>query len=161
MMTKEILFKRNEKKILSLIRRYRNVIQDYDVEDLYQELLTHIDAKLPSYDESKASIDTFVYMVAKNKLYNMANSKHNRRDVLMDEESLEELSNDFASPLSRGDSMVLEIAWDLMRNNEHKDILKDLTKSLTQQATAEKYKVSQQKVSKIWKDFIEDVKNEL
>jgi RNA polymerase sigma factor (sigma-70 family) len=160
-MTKEELFKRNEKKILSLIRRYRNVIQDYDEEDLYQELLTHIDYKLKNYDETKASIDTFVYMVAKNKLYNMANSKHNRRDVLMDEESLEELVDTFSSPLSRGDSIVLEIAYDLMRNSEHKPLLADLTIGLTQQAVAEKYKISQQKVSKIWKEFIDAVRNEL
>lgn len=160
-MTKEEIFKRNESKILSLIRRYRNVIQDYDEEDLYQELLTHIDYKLANYDEEKSSIDTFVYMVAKNKLYNLANSKHNRKDVLMDEESLEDLANSFASPMSRGDSMVLEIAWDVMRHSEYKDMLQDLTIGLTQQAVAEKYSISQQKVSKIWKDFIEVVKNEL
>jgi len=158
---KEIIFKRHEKKILSLIRRYRKVIQDYDEEDLYQELLTHIDYKLANYDETKSSVDTFVYMVAKNKLYNMANSKHNRKDVMMDEESLEDLVDMFNSPLSRGDSIVLEVAYDLMRNSEHKPLLADLTIGLTQQAVAEKYKISQQKVSKIWKDFIDAVKNEL
>jgi RNA polymerase sigma factor (sigma-70 family) len=160
-MTKEIIFKRNEKKILSLIRRYRKVIQDYDEEDLYQELLTHIDYKLANYDETKSSVDTFVYMVAKNKLYNMANSKHNRKDVLMDEESLEELVDTFSSPMSHGDAIVLEVAYDLMRNSEHKPLLADLTIGLTQQAVAEKYKISQQKVSKIWKEFIDAVKNEL
>ena len=160
-MTKEIIFKRHEKKILSLIRRYRKVIQDYDEEDLYQELLTHIDYKLANYDETKSSVDTFVYMVAKNKLYNMANSKHNRKDVMMDEESLEDLVDMFNSPLSRSDSIVLEVAYDLMRNSEHKPLLADLTIGLTQQAVAEKYKISQQKVSKIWKDFIDAVKNEL
>lgn len=161
MMKKEEIFRRNESKILSLIRRYKKVIHDYDEEDLYQEILTHIDYKLSNYDEKKASIDTFVYMVAKNKLYNLANSKHNRKDVLMDEETLEDLANSFASPMSRGDSIVLEIAWDVMRHNEYKDLLQDLTIGLTQQAAAEKYQMSQQKVSKIWKEFIDTVKNEL
>jgi len=161
MMMKEEIFKRNQKKILFLIRKYRKVIHDYDEEDLYQELLTHINYKLEHYDETKASVDTFVYMVAKNKLYNMANSKHNRKDILMDEESLEDLVDSFNSPMSRGDSIVIEIAYDLMRNSEHKPLLADLTIGLTQQAVAEKYKISQQKVSKIWKEFIDAVRNEL
>lgn len=160
-MKKEEVFKQNKKKILSLIHKYKNVIHDYEVEDLYQEVLTHLDVKLNDYDESKASIDTFVYMVTKNKLYNMANNKHNYTDTLVGEGTMERLVEERREDYTLADKEALEIAFDLIGKHEHKAALFDLIKGETQQHVAKKYGYSQQNLSKVWKKLIEQIQHEL
>lgn len=160
-MNKETIFRKNSDLILSLIRKYKKYIHDYEEEDLYQEVLTHLDLKLNNYDESKASISTFVYMVVKNKLYNMANNKHNVKHVIADEEVIGGIMESQREDLPLADKMALEVAYDLMRQHEHRSLLVDLIKGVNQSRLADKYHMSQQNVSRIWKEFIENVKNEL
>lgn len=161
MMNKEKVFKDNHKKIMSLVHKYKHIIHDYDVEDLYQEVLTHLDVKLNDYNKEKASVDTFVYMVTKNKLYNMANNKHNRKDILVSENKLEDIMEDNREEFAFADKIALEVAFDFMHKHKHRDLLFELFKGAKQQYVAEKYKVSQQYVSKLWNEFIETVQNEL
>lgn len=160
-MKKEEVFKRNKGKIMSLVHKYKNVIHDYDIEDLYQEVLTHLDLKLNDYDESKSSVDTFVYMVAKNKLYNMANNKHNRKDTLVNERTMERLMENEREEFALADRLALETAFDLLKSHPHAEMLFDLVKGETQSSVAKKYELSQQYVSRVWKEFIVDVQNEL
>lgn len=161
MMNKAKVFKDNEKKIMSLIHKYKHIIHDYEVEDLHQEVLTHLDVKLNDYDKDKASVDTFVYMVTKNKLYNMANNKHNRKDVLVSERKLEDIMEDNRKDFTFADKIALEVAFDVMYKHKHSDLLYELFKGAKQHYVAEKHGVSQQYVSKLWNEFVDTVKNEL
>lgn len=160
-MNKETIFQKNHDLIMSLIHKYKKYIHDYEEEDLYQEVLTHLDLKLNHYDDNKASISTFVYMVVKNKLYNMANNKHNVKHTIADEEVIEGLMEGQREELPFADKIALEVAYDIMRNHEHRSLLVDLIKGENQSRCAEKYYMSQQNVSRIWKEFIDNVKNEL
>jgi len=146
---------------MSLIHKYKHIIHDYEVEDLYQEVLTHLDVKLNDYNKEKASVDTFVYMVTKNKLYNMANNKHNRKDVLVSEKKIEDLVESDRMDLVLADKEALEVAFDILRQHKHAELLFALVKGEKQHYVAEKHGLSQQYVSRLWKEFIEDVKNEL
>ena len=161
LMNKVKVFKDNHNKIMSLIHKYKHIIHDYEVEDLYQEVLTHLDVKLNDFDSNKSSIDTFVYMVTKNKLYNMANNKHNRKDVLVSEKKIEELSEGQRVDLVLADKEALEVAFDILRQHKHAELLFELVKGEKQNVVAENHGLSQQYVSRLWKEFIEDVKNEL
>lgn len=161
LMKKEEVFKKNHGKIMSLVHKYKNVIHDYDVEDLYQEVLTHLDLKLNDYDEEKASIDTFVYMVAKNKLYNMANNRHNHKDALVNEITMEKLMEKGREDLVLADKVALEVAFDLLKSHNQAEMIFDLIKGDTQKMVSKKYDVSQQYVSRIFNEFIQSVKDEL
>jgi RNA polymerase sigma factor (sigma-70 family) len=146
---------------MSLINKYKKFIHDYEEEDLYQEVLTHLDLKLNNYDQSKSAIGTFVYMVVKNKLYNMVNNKHNVKHSVAEEGVIEGIMESQREDLPLADKIALEVAYEVIRDHENKDMLSDLIKGLNQNQCAEKYKMTQQNVSRIWKKFIEDVKDGL
>jgi RNA polymerase sigma factor (sigma-70 family) len=144
---------------MSLINKYKDFIHDYEEEDLYQEVLTHLDLKLNHYDETKSAIGTFVYMVVKNKLYNMANNKHNVKHTIAEEDVIEGIMEDNREELTFADSIALEVAYDIMRHHEHRPLLVDLMKGFSQSTLTTKYNMSQQNISRIWLEFIDDVKN--
>lgn len=146
---------------MSLIHKYKKYIHDYEDEDLYQEVLTHLDLKLNNYDEDKSAIGTFVYMVVKNKLHNMMSSKRNQYIAVAEEGVIEGIMEQQREELPLADKIALEVSFDIMRKHEHKELLSDLIKGYGQQDLAKKYNMSQQNVSRIWKEFIQDVKNEL
>lgn len=155
---KERIIIKYESMIWGLVHNFKNTIYDHDEEELYQEVVTHLANKLDEYDENKSKINTYIHNVCKNKMINMMNSRRNTRDEPMD--NLEVLLNhtvDYA-PSER---VVLDIAYEIIQNHPEKVILTEMMRGTPQRLIAEQSGMSQQYVSKVWREFITEVKKEL
>jgi RNA polymerase sigma factor (sigma-70 family) len=147
-----------ESMIWGLVHNFKNTIYDHDEEELFQEVVTHLAYKLDEYDSSKSKINTYIYNVCKNKMINMMTSKRNMRDEPMD--NLEVLLNETVT-YAPSERVVLDVAYEIIQNHPEKTILTELIRGTPQRIIAEESKMSQQYVSKVWREFITEVKSEL
>ena len=147
-------------------RKYNNMIWDLDFEELVQEIRTHVSDKLDDYDSSKSSVSTFVYMVTRNKLENMRKYLQRRRNV--EPQPLDNLEEDLIDVILENydgitvrEKEILEIAFDMVEDEDNKNIIMDFIKTGDKVAVGKKYGLSRQRVYQIIKKFGEKVKEEL
>ena len=143
-----------------LVHQFKNSVHDHDAEELFQEICTHVSYRLDEYDSKKAMLSTYIYRIARNKLINMVNSKKNMNVTPHEEEMVEQLLEE-VTPYSPNESVALSIAYEIIDNHAQKGILMEVMRGTKQTVVAKLFDVSPQYVSKVFKDFVEEVKREL
>lgn len=134
----EQLYKEYDKKVLSYIKTRVSNLQD--AEDIHADVFTKIYKNLETFDDSKASISTWIYTIAHNKVIDFYRVNHENLplelDILGDNEPFyeEDMGNDSLDTL----------AWALEQLSE-KDrdiIVLSYFKELSLKDTAEKMNIS-------------------
>lgn len=155
---KEKILIKYESMIWGLVHKFKDSIHDHDEEELFQEVVTHLANKLDAYNPSKSRINTYIHNVCKNKMINMLQSKKNVREEIVD--NMEVLLNATVG-YAPSERMVLDIAYEIIHNHPEKTILTELIRGTPQRIIAEESGMSQQYVSKVWREFITEVRREL
>ena len=155
-MNREDILKQHNGLIWSVVHKYKASIHDHDEEDIHQELLMHVYSKLPNYNPDKSSITTFINMVCENKCLNMIKYKNNKYTELVEELPEEELEE-----LAPIESIALEVAFEVLREHPNKDIL--MSRLMGERSTdiAKRVNMSKQNISRIWGEFINEVREKL
>lgn len=148
-------------KYHNLIKKmcYKYDIRGYTKEELVQEIKTYLCIKLDEYDSNRGSYATFIKNYSRNKLRNMYKSSHNK---VLDLEMvyMQEL-HDKGGDYTYREDVALSVAFELAYKSEYKDILLDVIKGVSYRDVGEKYNVSKDKVYRVWKEFIKEVKENI
>ncbi len=103
-LTYEEVYQQYSKKIMSYIRV--KISNGYDAEDLHSTIFLKIFEKFDTFDQSKASVSTWVYTVARNTMIDYFRVRRVHEEIaeediveddtyqgILDEETLDELAN--------------------------------------------------------------------
>jgi RNA polymerase sigma-70 factor (ECF subfamily) len=88
-LTNEEIYEKYHEKVFSYIRNHVNQIED--AEDLCEDVFVKIYSKIDSYDESKASISTWIYTMTSNTVIDFYRTNHIHSEIpedLAEEKSL-------------------------------------------------------------------------
>ena len=88
MLSKEEIYTQYRDKVFGYVKNHVNSIED--AEDLTSEIFIKIYSKLDSYDESKASLSTWIYSMTSNKVIDFYRTNHVHSEIpedLSDEKS--------------------------------------------------------------------------
>ena len=153
----------NERKT-EILLQYDNLIKKlcysyrifgFTKEELMQEVRTHIAHKLDDFDETLSRLEFYIPLVIKNKLNNMFKSPKNQKDypvgVVKDEEIF----------YTEFECDTLQLAFELLDNHEHKDLIFDKINGYTFRELEKKYGVSKSTAHRIYDSFLKSVRNEL
>jgi len=158
-MEKEEVLLQYDGLIYKLSYKYLHVIKDLELEDIVQECRTHVANKLEQYNPNKSALSTYITIICTHKLQNM--SRRSKMSIPYDEVSMEILFWEIAKEYSPNEKKTLEMAYLVAReHNETKIILKILQYN-NQSEVAKEMGVSRQRISKIWNDYIREVKEKL
>jgi len=147
--------------IISVVQNFHNQVVTHDWEELYQEVITHLANKLEHYDPARGKLSTYVYIVSRNKCLNMIKSPKNTKEhpVEYDEEMANEMNEIYS--LTKQEWGAWQVAMDMLENHSKKHIIKRIMNGVPIVVVASDEGVSHQYVSKVWRDFIKDIKEEL
>lgn len=138
MLSKEEIYEKYKDKVFAYIRNHVNSIED--AEDLCSDVFVKIYSKLDTYDESKASISTWIYATTSNTVIDFYRTNHIHSEIpedLAEEKSLiedEMLSNESLEELAKALRELPQEQMDI--------IVLRYYKGLTLQEVAEKMKLS-------------------
>lgn len=88
MLSKEEIYTQYRDKVFGYVKNHVNSIED--AEDLTSEIFIKIYSKLDSYDESKASLSTWIYSMTSNRVIDFYRTNHVHSEIpedLSDEKS--------------------------------------------------------------------------
>lgn len=94
-MTKEEIFDVYYERIVSFM--YRKVSDHYLAEDLASEVMMKVYDKLQDYDETKASVSTWIYTIANNRVIDFYRTNHITEDIA---------DREFADAFSMDDEII-------------------------------------------------------
>ena len=89
----------------------------YQAEDLCEDVFTKVISKIDSFDESKSSLSTWIYNIAKNTLIDYYRTKHDQYELIDNYEYIED-----DKPVSSTELIDLTNALDKL-SQEEKDII--------------------------------------
>lgn len=89
----------------------------YQAEDLCEDVFTKVISKIDSFDESKSSLSTWIYNIAKNTLIDYYRTKHDQYELIDNYEYIED-----DKPVSSTELVDLTNALDKL-SQEEKDII--------------------------------------
>ena len=124
-----------------------------------------------NYD-NKYKFTTFMYPILDNHLLNLCKSENahkrkNHMNVNGVDITLKDVKNfnfDLLSTVdeySEEELSALNVCYNVLQGFKRKDLIISLLKNKNQSETAREYGISRQRVSQIWKDYINEVKEEL
>ena len=145
--------------IYKLSYKYLHVISDLELEDIVQECLTHVSNKLKYYDSEKSALSTYITIICNHKLQNM--SRHSKKVVAQNEGDMEAIFWENIINYSPNEKIAIEVAYDVAREHNEKEIILKILQYKNQSEVAKEIGVSRQRISKIWNDYIDKVKEEL
>ena len=145
--------------IHSIICRYN--IFGFTYEELYQEVITHLANKLDNYDHSKSKLSTYITLVTKNKLNNLYTNKRNVQEIPFGGKEDVETHVEPDYELSPVEVEALATMKENIDKHEHKELLNELINGYNQQGVADKYGYTREWVNKIWRLFVNEVKESL
>lgn len=99
-------------------------------------------------------------MVVRNKLNNLVVSPKNRNEIPMSKNSVESILNEVVD-YAPNEEIALQITLEEIYKSPKKDILIRLYQGEKQKDIANELSVSSQYISKMWRDLIKKVKEEL
>ncbi len=120
MLTKEEIYTQYRDKVFGYVKNHVNSIED--AEDITSDIFVKIYSKLDTYDESKASISTWIYSMTSNTVIDFYRTNHIHSEIpedltddkstvedeILNNESLELLANALTSlPQEQMDIIVL------------------------------------------------------
>lgn len=142
--------------IHSIICRYN--IHGFTYEELYQEVITHLAFKLDNYDSSKSKLSTYITLVTKNKLNNLYTNKRNVQEIPLGGKEDVETYIEANYELSPIEVEALATMKENIDKHEHKEILNELINGHNQQDVADKYGYTREWVNRIWRGFVNEIK---
>ena len=99
-------------------------------------------------------------MVLKNKLNNLYLNPNNTEEIPMPKDSIEGLLSEVRG-YAPTEKVALEVAFDMMYKSEKREILLRVFSNERQKDIADDLNVTPQYISKVWREFINSVKEEL
>ncbi len=120
MLSKEEIYKQYRDKVFGYVKNHVNSIDD--AEDITSDIFVKIYSKLDTYDESKASLSTWIYSMTSNTVIDFYRTNHVHSEIpedltdekstieeeILNNESLELLANALTSlPQEQMDIIVL------------------------------------------------------
>lgn len=115
MLSKEEIYSEYRDKVFGYVKSHVNSIED--AEDLTNDIFVKVYSKLDSYDESKASLSTWIYSMTSNRVIDYYRTNHIHTEIS------EDLSDDKST------------VEDSILNNETLEALAKALKSLPQELT--------------------------
>ena len=74
------IYEEHYQKVFAYI--YSHINNYYDAQDLSEEVFTKINKKLDTFDETKSSLNTWIFNITKNTLIDFYRTKHDSYELL-------------------------------------------------------------------------------
>lgn len=150
-----------EDLIFKIAHKYRPSILDLEFDDIVQELKLHLWCRLKSFDSDRASLITFINVVLENKCKNLSEKSKKIKENVEEGDFIEEYLLDNIIDYAPNEKVAIETAYHVAELHKEKEVILRLLQGEKQVEVAVDFKVSRQRISKIWNDYIDEVKKEL
>ena len=164
------IIKENNGLIYMVVNKYN--ISNMENDDLYQECLMKIWESMDKYDD-EYKLSTYLYIILDNLLKNMVRDSMSQKkinhmvsngyDII-----LSDIKNyDFSGYVNENDEYtineldIINICFDILNENNNKDIIVRYLNGESQVDIANDYCVSRQRISFIYNEFINECKETL
>ncbi len=138
MLTKEEIYTQYRDKVFGYVKNHVNSIED--AEDITSDIFVKIYSKLDTYDESKASISTWIYSMTSNTVIDFYRTNHIHSEI--PEDLTDEGSSVEDEVLSSESLELLAQALSKLPQEQMDIIVLRYYKGLTLQEVAEKMNLS-------------------
>ncbi len=152
----------NKQRMYFSVRNYKLMKKYFDIDDLYQELLTKLHEVYSSYDNDRnVKRTTYITTICKNHLLTLIQpykAKNKWSKYIVTNIDVNTLKDDIDYEELYVNKMTVEEIRKIAKESSNSEILLLLLSGLNQSQVARLINVSRQYVNQLWLQFIKEVK---